>query len=185
MAGLLRRLLNFRRKPKMKPKGKDFLKNVVLFSDLSEDELSIVWSIVKEVQIIKGDIIINEGDIGDSMYFFADGKANVTKNLTLKLNKSSFGQVDKSMITLDSNFVSFFGDMAMFEEEPRSATILATSDCLLYEMKKNDFIKLCIDYPAMGIKLLTRIAKTLCARIRKSNQDILKLSTALSIALSK
>ena len=89
------------------------------------------------------------------------------------------------MITLDSNFVSFFGDMAMFEEEPRSATIIATSDCLLYEMKKPDFVNLCNNNPAMGIKLLRRIAKTLCARIRKSNQDILKLSTALSIALSK
>jgi len=165
--------------------GKDFLKKIPILSGLDAGELDMVWSIVKKREIPAGRVIIREGEIGDSMYFFAQGTANVTKNLTMKLGQSGFGNVEKSMVKLDSATVSFFGDMAMFEDEPRSATITASTDCLVYEVQRRDFERLCDQNPGLGLKILRRVAATLCHRIRKANQDVLKLSTALSIALSK
>ena len=124
------------------------------------------------------------GNIGAKIFVF-DGVVDVTKNLTLKIGKRGFSSVEKSMVKLNSKSVSFFGDMAMFENDTRSATITTFSDCLLFEIKRQDFEKLCIKNPELGYKLIKEIAVTLCQRIRKGNQDILKLTTALSIALSK
>jgi CRP-like cAMP-binding protein len=164
---------------------KEFLKKVNILSDLTPEELDLVWSIVKKVEVKADTVILKEGELGDSMYFFARGVADVTKSLTLKLSHASFGNVEKSMNKLDSTYVSFFGDMALFEDEPRSASITAATDCLLYEIKREDFIRLCDQYPQLGVKILRKIATGLCQRIRRNNQDVLKLSTALSIALSK
>jgi CRP-like cAMP-binding protein len=75
--------------------------------------------------------------------------------------------------------------MALFENDLRSATITASEDCLLFEVKRNDFESLCKQHPLLGYKLVKKIAAVLCERVRKGNQDILKLSTALSIALSR
>jgi CRP/FNR family transcriptional regulator, cyclic AMP receptor protein len=168
-----------------KQKIKEFLKGVHILSDLKDDELDSMIIIVKPVEIPAQRMIIKEGDIGDSMYLFAEGQVNVTKNLTLKLGQKGFSRAEKSMVRLDSKKVSFFGDMAMFEDAPRSATITASTKCLLYEIKRQDFEALCSQNPEMGYKILRKIVTVLCARVRKGNQDVLKLSTALSIALSQ
>ena len=166
-------------------KGKDFLKEVGILARLTANELDLVWGIVKQMSAPAGTVIIREGDVGDSMYFFAEGQVNVTKNLTLKLGKQGFRQAEKSFVKLDSSEVSFFGDMAMFEDDTRSATITASTGCLLYEIKREDFENLCTTHPHLGYKILREIAPVLCRRIRKGNLDVLKLSTALSIALTK
>lgn len=184
MAGLLARVIN-RFRPRNPEEGKEFLKNVIILSELTEEEFERVWSIVRRIDIPVGRVIMKEGEIGNSMYFFAQGIADVTKNLTMKLGKSEFGSVEKSMVKLDSRYVSFFGDMAMFEDEPRSATITASTACLLYEIKRRDFEDFCVENPMLGVKILRSVAAALCKRIRKGNQDVLKLSTALSVALSK
>lgn len=89
------------------------------------------------------------------------------------------------MVKLKAEHVSFFGDMAMFQDEPRSATITASKDCVLYKITREDFTRFCDEYPALGVKILRRIAQTMSSRVRKGNEDVLKLTTALSIALSK
>jgi CRP-like cAMP-binding protein len=170
---------------KTKKRRGDVLRKVTILSDLTDDELKRLSSIAKKLEIPAGDVIIREGEIGSSMYFFVEGAVNVTKNLTLKLGKAGFSNVEKSMVKLRSDTVSFFGDMAMFEDEPRSATITASTDCLLYEVDREDFESMGAEHPELGLKILRRIATALCQRIRRGNQDVLKLSTALSIALSK
>ena len=169
----------------VKNKVKEFLKGVGILSGLTDEELDLLWNIVKPIEIPAGRIIIKEGDIGDTMYLFAEGKADVTNNLTLKLGKKGFSRAEKSMVKLDSRQVSFFGDMALFEDAPRSATITASTKCILYEIKRKEFEEFCEEHPEIGYKILRNIAPVLCKRIRKGNQDVLKLSTALSIALSQ
>jgi CRP/FNR family cyclic AMP-dependent transcriptional regulator len=164
---------------------KKLLSNISLLKNLSDKEINDVWSIIRPKEISAGTIIMKEGDIGDSMFLFASGVVDVSKNLTLKIGKKGFSNVEKSMVKLNSKNVSFFGDMAMFENDTRSATITAFSDCLLFEISQNDFEKLCNKNPLLGYKIIKEIAITLCQRVRKGNQDILKLSTALSIALSR
>jgi CRP/FNR family cyclic AMP-dependent transcriptional regulator len=177
-----------RNKMKSKYKGskiKKLLHNIDLLKNLTDNEFNELWSVAHPVEFSAGAVVMKEGEIGDSMFLFADGVVDVTKNLTLKIGKKGFGTVEKSMVKLNSKSVSFFGDMAMFENDTRSATLTASTDCLLFEIKRKDFEDVCIKNPKLGFKMIKEIAITLCQRVRKGNQDILKLTTALSIALSK
>ena len=172
-------------KKKKSGTGKDILKGVAILSTLTNDELSIVWDSSHEVKIKAGEVLMNEGEIGNSMYFFIQGEVDISKNLTMKIGRKGFGHAEKSMVKLKAEHVSFFGDMAMFQDEPRSATITAFSDCLLYEINRDEFTKLCDENSSLATKVLRKIADTLCGRVRKGNEDVLKLTTALSIALSR
>ncbi len=172
-------------KRKKDKKGVEGLKKVAILSDLTEKELEYILEISKEIEVPAGEVIMAEGEVGSTMYFFVDGEVKVSKNLTLKIGKKGFGTAEKSMVKLKSEHVSFFGDMAMFQDEPRSATITASADCTLYEITRDSFTEFCNNYPAQGVKVLQRIASTMSGRVRKGNEDILKLTTALSLALSK
>ena len=160
-------------------------KKIEMLAEFTDPEVESIRRIAKEVRVPAGEVIMREGEVGDSMYLFAEGQVLVTKNLTLKTGKRGFSQAEKSMVRLDARYVSFFGDMAMFEKDVRSATITASTDCLLYEIKREDFERVTEKDCALGYKLIRKIATVLCHRVRQGNQDILKLTTALSIALSK
>jgi len=166
-------------------KEKKYLSQIKLLQDLTGKELDEFCSILKPVGVPKDTLIMKEGEVGDSMFLFADGEVVVTKNLTLKLGKRGFSNAEKSMVKLNSKTVPFFGEMAIFENDMRSATITASTDCLLYEIKRDDFDNICKKNKTLGYKIIRKIAVTLCKHLRKGNQDILKLTTALSIALSK
>ena len=166
-------------------RDRGFLKSVALLADLTRDELDLVWSIARRVEVSRGTVIMREGDVGDTLYLFAEGAVDATQKLTLKAGRGSFSQAEKSVVRMRAATVSFFGDMALLEHEPRSATITAAEDCLLYEIGREDFERLGTEHPALGYKILRRIAAVLCQRIRRSNQDVLKLTTALSIALAR
>jgi CRP-like cAMP-binding protein len=168
-----------------KGKAQRALGGISILSDLSERELDEVFGICKIVEARSGDVVMKEGDEGDSMYLFASGEVDVSKNLTMKIGHQGFGQVEKSMTKLKAEHVSVFGEMALFEKEPRSATVTASTDCVLYEVHREAFAALCERECALALKILKRIAVILCRRVRKGNEDVLKLSTALSIALSK
>ena len=156
-----------------------------LFQGLSSEEIEEVRRIARERRVPSGQVIMREGEVGESMFLFAEGEVLVTMNLTLKTGKREFSQAEKSMVRLDARSVPFFGDMAMFENDVRSATITASKDCLLYEIRREDFEALAARNGGLGYKLIRKIAAVLCGRVRQGNQDILKLTTALSIALSK
>ncbi|MDH4127191.1 MAG: cyclic nucleotide-binding domain-containing protein [Spirochaetota bacterium] len=163
----------------------DFLKSVKLLQGLNNNELFEFSKICKRIEVPKDKILMKEGEPGDTMYLFMEGVVEVTNNLTMKIGKKGFEEAEKSMVRLDAKNVNFFGDMSILSDSPRSATVKTLTECVLYEVTKNDFDDFCIMYPAMGYKILKQISDVLCARVRKGNKDILKLTTALSIALSK
>ncbi|MGA2547570.1 MAG: cyclic nucleotide-binding domain-containing protein [Rectinemataceae bacterium] len=161
------------------------LRKVGILADLGEEDLRKILAISQRVAFKAGETIMREGEQGESMYFFVAGEVDVTKNLTLKLGDRDFATAEKSMNKLSANHVSVFGEMSVFGPEPRSATITAGSDCVLYSVNGAEFTELCDSEPRIGLSIVRRIAAVLCERVRKGNGDVLKLSTALSIALSR
>ncbi len=161
------------------------LRRVGILADLGDEALRKVLAISRRVAFKAGETIMHEGEQGETMYFFVEGEVDVTKNLTLKLGERDFAQAEKSMNKLSASFVSVFGEMSVFGPEPRSATITASTDCVLYEVERDAFTRLCDAECAIGLSIVRRIAAVLCTRVRKGNEDVLKLSTALSIALSR
>ncbi len=164
--------------------SKKDLKNNPLLKELTDEELKQVINVLKPKKVEAGKIIVEEGEEGDSLFLFEDGEVEVISTLTLDYG-GAMGQAEKSMARLDGKHIGFFGEMSLLTQAPRSATIRAITDCKLYELKKSDFEELSKQNPEIGYKLVKKMAQVMANRLRKMNSDILKLTTALSIALSK
>lgn len=73
--------------------------------------------------------------------------------------------------------------MALIENDVRSATVIALTECKLLELKKDRFHELITKNPQMGIKILFRLSQMLSQRLRKTGEEVVKLTTALAISL--
>ncbi|OGR24496.1 MAG: hypothetical protein A2139_12115 [Desulfobacca sp. RBG_16_60_12] len=154
---------------------------IFLFQDIKADELHRVLDRTSLREFPAGTVIIQEGEPGDSLFIMAAGEVEITKQLTLVLDEDT--PKERVMIRLKAEDGVYFGEMALLESEIRSATVTALTDCSLLELHQKDFLELIEQHPAMGIKLLLRLSQLLSRHLRKTNQDVVKLTTALAISL--
>lgn len=158
-----------------------FFRKIYLFQDLEEGEIHQVLNHTMPRNFPAGDVIIREGDPGDSLFIMATGEVEITKQLTLVLDEDT--PKERVFIRLNAENGVYFGEMALLENETRSATVTALTDCSLLELNQKDFLNLIETNPAMGVKLLLRLAQVLSRHLRKTNQDVIKLTTALAVSL--
>lgn len=161
------------------------IKNSSIFNTLEEDELTAIFNITRETRFQEGDVIMQEGDEGDTMYLVVEGEVGVSKSLTMKFGDNDYRKTEKVLTRFGAEDHLVFGEMALIGKDSRSATISARTDCLFLEIKRDDFLKLLEEKPKLGIKVLIKLSELLVSRLRQSSQDVIRLTTALSIALSK
>ena len=170
-------------------KNVSLLKNISLFDNLGDDEISQVLDICTPVSFGKEEVIMQEGDVGDTMYIIVKGTVEVAKTLVLPgmniedEDKEQVGNKVFSRLHADHNPV--FGEISILEESARTATIKALTDCTFYEIKRDDFLRLAERNYEIGYKVLFNISKTVCARLRKASEDVVKLTTVLSLVLKE
>jgi len=122
------------------------LQRVPLFADLSRHEVGEIARLFKERRFAKGETVIQEGSGGAAFYVIESGEAEVfihgDKHTTLKPE-------------------DYFGEIAMFDEGKRMATIVATTDLVCYGLTYWDFRPLVEANGVIGWKLLQRMAQML------------------------
>ena len=164
-----------------------FLRKIFLFRDLSEDEIEEVLSRSQTRNFPAEAVIIGEGETGDSMFIMLSGEVTITKRLILGLDEDiPKERVLKRLKAEDVVYfeeMTLFGEMTLLENEVRSATVTARSECVLLELHQKDFLDLIQHRPVLGVKLLLLLAQGLSARLRKTSKDVVKLTTALAISL--
>lgn len=158
-----------------------FFRKIYLFQDLEEGETHQVLSRASQREFPAEAVIIQEGESGDSLFIMAAGEVEITKQLTLVLDEDT--PKERVMIRLKAENGVYFGEMALLEHETRSATVTALTDCSLLELHQKDFLELIEQNPVMGVKLLLRLAQILSRHLRKTDQDVVKLTTALAVSL--
>ena len=158
-----------------------FFRRIFIFQDLEDQEIRHILGRTNPREFHAGSIIIREGEPGDCMYIMVSGEVEITKSLTLELDEDT--PKERVMIRLKAEDGVYFGEMSLLESDPRSATVTASTDCQLLELYQQDFLELIRQGPAMGVKLLLRLAQLLSRHLRKTNQDVVKLTTALAISL--
>jgi|UniRef100_A0A7C3WPX2 CRP-like cAMP-binding protein len=159
----------------------DLFRKIFLFQDLPDEGLQQVLGLAVPRHVPAGQVILREGEPGDTMFILTRGEAEITKRLTLVLGDEA--PKERVMIRLKAEDGVSFGEMALLENEVRSATVTALTDCQLLELRREDFLGFIAQNPVMGCKILLRLAQLLSRHLRKTNQDVVKLTTALAIAL--
>jgi len=119
---------------------------------MSEGELGKVYS--------DGEIIFKEGDIGEAMYVIQSGEINITKKAT---------SGDLIIATLQSGEI--FGEMALFDRLPRSATARASGNARILTIDKKKLFSTISRDPTLVFKLLESMSQ----RIRKLDEELMKL----------
>uniref|UniRef100_A0A7C5EMS6 Cyclic nucleotide-binding domain-containing protein n=1 Tax=Desulfobacca acetoxidans TaxID=60893 RepID=A0A7C5EMS6_9BACT len=157
------------------------LNKIFIFQDLEEGELERVLKLAIPHFYAQGEVIITEGEPGDSLFIMVEGEVEVTKRLTLILDKDT--PKEKLMVRLKAEDGVSFGEMALLEEEVRSATVTAVTNCRLLALSREPFLEFIQQNSVTGLKIMIRLAQLLCRHLRKTNQDVVKLTTALAVSL--
>jgi len=158
-----------------------------LLQGLSNEEMSVFCTRMKEKKYAAESTIFREGDTGSDIYFLISGDVEITQALTLPTsNSSTFDTREKSIIHLSGKNKPVFGEVAMFStEEHRTATVTATSDCRIGIMPEEDFFAVLVGSHEIGYKVMLNLTRIVCNRLVTANQNVLKLTTALSLILEK
>ncbi len=162
-----------------------FLQATSILKDLDEGELRQFLRIARPIQVPRGKAILLEGEAGDTMYILKEGVVEVSKTMVLRPGGAENSSRDKILSKISAEDHAIFGEVALFEQGTRTATVTAVTNCTLLEISKGDFMSLAAENPRIGYKVTRRIAELLCSRLRKTGEDVIKLTTALSIALSR
>jgi CRP/FNR family transcriptional regulator, cyclic AMP receptor protein len=163
-----------------------FLKNVPLFKGLPENKLEKIRQIIEFEDCLAEQELIRDGDCGDTMFILLEGEVSVSKKLTLLPEEYQSNHRNKVLLKLSAASHAVFGEMALFEENSeRSATVTTLTTCKVGIIKKNLFLKLTSEDRELGYFVFKNISEILSDRLKKANKDIVKLTTALSLALGE
>jgi len=161
-----------------------YFKKVSLFKNLNEVQIKKIMTIMTLSEIKKNEMITREGEPGDSMFILLNGEVEISKSLFISPLSSENSLQEKALNRLTEQQHSFLGEMALFLEKPeRSASIKALRPCTLAVLQKVELLKILDKDSTIASIIFKNIAAELCIRLIKSNKDILKLTTAFSLAL--
>ncbi|MDP1675742.1 MAG: cyclic nucleotide-binding domain-containing protein [Bacteroidota bacterium] len=170
----------------MKTLDIEFLEKIPLFVGLQRSEMEQIRSIMTVRTIIEGSFIIRENEQGHEMFILLDGEVEVSRTLLLKISGSGMDQRDKLLNKLTANDYAFFGEMGLFDEKyERSASVIAKTRCSVAVLERDTFFKLAESDKGIGYVILKNILKIVSDRLEKTSKDVLKLTTALSLALER
>ena len=149
------------------------LKKIELFQSLRNDNVRLakLAKIVSWQNCRAGDQVLTEGKEGSELYILFRGAVSVFKR-TLDRESYTIG-------TLEDDEDVFFGELALMDEEVRSASVIADTDCEFLVINREDFTKLGEEDPWLGLLVTRAIGRQLCKRLRKANHDIITLFEAL------
>lgn len=157
------------------------IKKNLLLQDLADDELQLIIRATTPRRFQADEVIMREGEAGEVMYIMCEGSVAITKRLTLELSEDT--PREKVMVRFRAEEGVILGEMALIESDVRSATVTALTPCLMLELSKDHFYQILEEYPRIGVKILLRLAQSLCQRLRKNSDELVKVTTALAIAL--
>lgn len=145
------------------------LKTIPLFKGLAEREIGKISKRATVTRVPKDYVILKESQKVASGDFYVIKKGRV--------KVSRIGSNDREIIFTFLKKGDFFGEMAIIERQPRSASVTAISNVELIAIKGKDFLQLLHQYPSIGLNLL----KVMSQRIRRSDMQLKGLTTTSTI----
>ena len=164
----------------------NFLRHIPIFAEIPDEKMEKVCQALVRRHVERGTVIVKEGDLGVEMFILLEGEVVISRSLLLKIKGHGMDQRDKSLTRLTGKDYAFFGEMALAEERlERSASVSAQTACTLAVITRDAFFKLVESDKEIGYYVWKGIARSLSGRLEKTTQDVLKLATALSLALER
>jgi len=138
------------------------LRRVPVFSDLGEEELTRVADVAVPRQFGAGQAVFREGDESDTCYIVRSGHARAVREHSdgRSLTLANFGPGD------------IFGELSMFDDERRSATVETLEDTEAIAILGADMRRLLREHSELAVKLIAALGR----RLRESNERLARQS---------
>lgn len=136
----------------------DFLSTIPLFSGLQPDELARFAELTRERAYPKGSVILFQDDPGDSLFVLRHGRVKVVL----------IGEDGREVILGVLEPGAHFGELALIDDQPRSAHVIAMDDAQLLILRREDFRRRVEANPSVAWALLTELSR----RLRRADQKI-------------
>jgi CRP/FNR family transcriptional regulator len=143
-----------------------FLKSVRLFKELDEPELLALASRLQQRTLRKGQVLFREGDRGEEMFVVRSGSVVISKAVT--------GRVEQVLGRETSG--SFFGEMTLFDQEPRSATVQAETDSVLLVLDRANLGLLTELNPRAAAAFFRALVQVFIERLRASGNLVAEVT---------
>lgn len=142
------------------------LKSVGIFSRFADEDLKIIESYLQRTSYRPGDVVFREGDPGNALLVVSKGSASAYLELpggNIRLATFPPG--------------TMFGEVALLDAGPRSATVKAENGLVCYTLNTKDFATMAGKFPSIALRLLATIGSELSGRLRAANRTLHQLET--------
>ncbi len=141
------------------------LRDYEIFKDYSDELLIELSKVITEREFEKDEIIFREEDVGDSVYIVTEGEIAIKRSLDKP------GDEEKTIAMIEKG--NFFGEMALFDNQPRSGSAYAAKRSRVLILKKEDFLNLQKKDPNTAMTTLIIINRVMSERLRKTSKGFL------------
>ena len=139
----------------------DSLKSSVMLQDFTSEDLAKLARLCESRMMEKGTTVFIENMPGESLFLIKKGSIKIS---------NMFAEGDeKTLVVLGP--ADIFGEMAIIDGLPRTATARVAEDTELISLKKTDFEQLCKNDPAVALKMVVNIVRMFTKQIREANKD--------------
>jgi HEAT repeat protein len=139
-----------------------FLKEVPFFRGMTVDQLKVLANVCEEQLFEEDARIFNTGDPGGALYVVVSGRVAIEQ----EKRKGSFAR----LATIEAH--SYFGEMNLFDNSPRSDTAIALQDTLTLRLRREPLIALARQYPDLSLELINVLSQ----RLREANDRVADLT---------
>ena len=141
------------------------LRRIKILGNLNDIQLARLSDFMELQECPVNGVVFRQGDIGDAMFLVLSGELRA-RSVT----------DDSETILATFRTGDFFGDMALFDNGPRSADVVANTDSSLIKISAVNFYRLIREAPALATPFLQATARALSSRIRADNKRLLQVS---------
>ncbi len=137
-----------------------FLRNVPFFKNLSDEDIRQILKYCSETEFSSGELVFREGDQADRFYIIMSGEVEVWKD---------YDSPEADMLAVQGEG-KLFGEMALVDDLPRSATVVSRSDTRMLYINETEFQRLLEENSRVALA----IVKSLSSMVRRSNETFLE-----------
>ena len=139
------------------------LRAIPLFRELNRRDLQAVVELIEICKYSTGDVVFEQGAPGDGVYVVLKGCVEVVQK---------DGEEDEKVLLSQSESGSFFGEIALLEDAPRTAAAVAAEDTRLALFSRDALHQLAEQRPHLGVKIAIQLSRIVAERLRQTNHSL-------------
>ena len=148
------------------PTGEIAMDRLSVLEGLTEAECAVVRALLARRTYNPGEVVIKEGSLDRDLFLMSRGTVSVRVEMPGQGRQRRLASFSAGTV---------FGEVALLDQQPRSATVTADEEAVCYVLSDAAFDALVRDHHAIAIKLLTNLGRELSRRVRRANAMISQL----------